>query len=142
MKKGVDAEFYEKADLGDEMRASLDSGRGFVGENMTPEAFLSMVRERRAAEKARNASQIVTMRMPSSLVERYRRSAAAAGLPDPHEGNPGSRSGVGRPPSIIAAPLYWRGFLHVLCEIAIFLFTSTKFTIFYIRKKRTKRKKL
>lgn len=80
MKKSVDAEFYEKADLGDEMRASLDSGMGFVGENMTPEAFLSMVRERRAAEKARNASQVVTMRMPSSLVERYRRSAAAAGI--------------------------------------------------------------
>lgn len=80
MKKSADAEYYEKADLGDEMRALLDAGRGFVGENMTPEAFLSMVRERRAAERARNASQVVTMRMSSSLVERYKRSAAAAGI--------------------------------------------------------------
>lgn len=80
MKKSADAEFYAKADLGDEMRASLDAGRGFVGENMTTEDFLSMVRERRAAERSRNASKVVTMRMPSVLVERYKKRAASAGI--------------------------------------------------------------
>ena len=80
MKKSADAEFYAKTDLGDEMKASLGAGRGFVGENMTTEDFLSMVRERRAAERSRNASKVVTMRMPSILVERYKKRAAAAGI--------------------------------------------------------------
>ena len=39
-----------------------------------------MIKARRAAEKARNASMVVTMRVPASLVARYKRRAKAAGI--------------------------------------------------------------
>ena len=41
MKKSMDVDFYKKHDFGDEMREAVESGRGFVGENMTPDQFFA-----------------------------------------------------------------------------------------------------
>ena len=59
MKKSMDVDFYKKHDFGDEMREAVDSGRGFVGENMTPDQFFAMARARSEARKAEKAT-IVT----------------------------------------------------------------------------------
>ena len=44
MKKNMDVDFYKKHDFGNEMREAVNSGRGIVGENMTPDQFFAMTR--------------------------------------------------------------------------------------------------
>lgn len=72
-------DYYDNHDFGKEFAEGLKDGSTIVSEGPW-EDTVRMIRERRAAERARNASQVVTMRMSSSLVERYKRRAAAAGI--------------------------------------------------------------
>jgi uncharacterized alpha-E superfamily protein len=44
MKKNMDVDFYKKHDFSNEMREAVNSGRGIVSENMTPDQFFAMAR--------------------------------------------------------------------------------------------------
>lgn len=80
MKKSMDIDFYKKHDFGDEMREAVDSGRGFIGENMTPDQFFAMARARSEARKAEKASKAVTIRIPVRVIEGYKKKAASDGV--------------------------------------------------------------
>lgn len=77
MKKNMDIDFYKNHDFGNEMREAVDSGRGFVGENMTPDQFFAMARAKSEARKAKNVSKAVTIRIPVRVIEGYKAKAAA-----------------------------------------------------------------
>lgn len=80
MKKNMDVDFYKKHDFGNEMREAVNSGRGIVGENMTPDQFFAMARAKSEARKAKNASKAVTIRIPVRVIEEYKNRAASKGV--------------------------------------------------------------
>lgn len=80
MKKNMDVDFYRDHDFGDEMREAVNSGRGFVGENMTPDQFFAMARARSDARKAEKASKAVTIRIPVRVIDGYKARAVSEGV--------------------------------------------------------------
>lgn len=68
-------DYFEKHDFGEEIRKGLEDGSTIVAEGNWGESVKAL-----KAKMAANATKAITIRVPVSVIERYKKRAAAVGI--------------------------------------------------------------